>query len=261
MTDQTSPKLKLERALEHLDSLRREIDEFVEANTISGLATEEVDGFSVNFSLPVVPARLSLTVGDAVHNMRTAFEHLMRQLILRNGHQPTRQSGFPVSTNSKYVGHTELFLKDHKPQIGDCSYAAQLEIERVQPYHRGVTAETDYLRILHELDRVDKHQLLNVVRVQITLKPDAQSALYVGDELVERPEQSALMLAPNEAGGAEFGAVGVTETELRDHLQKIMSVRLGFGQETPAPGAPIEILWAIHEHAASLILRFDRFFS
>lgn len=42
------------------------------------------------------PLRLGVIVGDLVHNVRSALDHLVWQLVLANAQQPTRATQFPV---------------------------------------------------------------------------------------------------------------------------------------------------------------------
>ena len=43
-----------------------------------------------------IPVDLSLVIGDAVHNLRSALDHLAWQLVLANGQTPTTQTAYPA---------------------------------------------------------------------------------------------------------------------------------------------------------------------
>ena len=91
------PKLKVERAKEHiaeLEALVRSFNEskphefFVEKDDKTG---EDVIRVRIH---KAVPKRTSIIVGDAVHNLRSALDQLVCDLIVANGKQIRRGSGF-----------------------------------------------------------------------------------------------------------------------------------------------------------------------
>ena len=100
---------------------------------------------------------LPLMIGDCLHNLRSALDHLVYQLALKNGAPSVSadKTFFPIYlTKSQFDDRVE---KNVKPFI---SSAALAEIEQCQPYSAyDVPAEAD-IWILNRLDIFDKHRLL-----------------------------------------------------------------------------------------------------
>src|SRR5262249_28235966 len=96
------------------------------------------------------PLRLSLLIGDGIHNLRSALDHLAWQLVVANHSTPNSETGFPISDlpkNFKSLLHQRL---------GAASSQAKAVCEGLQPYRGG----KDALWRLHRLDIADKHRLL-----------------------------------------------------------------------------------------------------
>jgi hypothetical protein len=47
------------------------------------------------------PLRLGVILGDMVHNLRSALDHLVWQAVLRNGGRPNRSHQFPICDDEK----------------------------------------------------------------------------------------------------------------------------------------------------------------
>ena len=108
-----------------------------------------------------LPDDWSAMIGDVLHNLRSALDHLAWQLVLAAGGKPNKwrnyfpihlacpkdQDGFPVP----------LYL------AGKVSVEAIEFIESVQPYHgRNSDERREALWLLHDLNRIDKHRELLV---------------------------------------------------------------------------------------------------
>lgn len=169
MIDLSDITAKMERAKEHIRDLDREVQDFLLSRPFE-LTREVVDGgrqhiFRFHFNLEI-PMHLACVAGDAVHNMRSALDHLSRRLVVASGSTPTRQTEFPI-----FRRHNE-FLKGSKGKVAGMSTAIVEAIEALQPYHLKrpdgqETATWHPLWILHDLDRIDKHQGLNVTAVAL----------------------------------------------------------------------------------------------
>src|SRR5260370_38852808 len=49
------------------------------------------------------PPEISLTLGDCLHDFRSALDHLMWQLVLATGGQPTASTQFPIFWSRRLV--------------------------------------------------------------------------------------------------------------------------------------------------------------
>ncbi len=119
---------------------------------------------------PALPKMLPGFVGDFVHNLRSALDHLAWQLVLLNNENPDGRTAFPIAMTAKR-------FEDMKVQYAGVSPVAFQQIEAVQPYRH--MEGTSGLRWLNELDNIDKHRHLLVQAVA------ARGVLY---QLSERPE-------------------------------------------------------------------------
>src|SRR5665213_1563927 len=103
---------------------------------------------------------LPLAIGDYIHNLRSALDHMVFQLALLNGsgEDSARKTAFPIYLTPQTFGN----FADRRvaPFI---SSSALAEIEKLQPYATGNAGEGDVLWILSQLDIIDKHRVLVVL--------------------------------------------------------------------------------------------------
>lgn len=161
-------RAKINRAQQHLDNinaaLRIQLGTEMNARVPTNLDIDyQRKHMIVRFAAdePVEPINpsLPLMVGDCIHNLRSALDHLVFRLALRHGSgaKAAEKTFFPIYlTKSRFDERVENFVK---PFI---SAAALAEIEKCQPYRAyDVPAEAD-IWILSQLDIIDKHRLLVV---------------------------------------------------------------------------------------------------
>jgi hypothetical protein len=92
---------KANRAKEHIDSLRRQVDEYRASApySLTPEPTEKPDrlAYRLRFSKPV-PVTISTTVGDVLHNLRAALESLAFEVARRSqGGTLTPQAGAGIN--------------------------------------------------------------------------------------------------------------------------------------------------------------------
>jgi hypothetical protein len=153
-----------------------------------------------------IPLELPLIAGEVAHQLRSALDHLVWQLIVSNtGANPKgTRSGFPIF-------RTEAgFKKRAAEMITGVSASAEKRIGAAQPYHAGGDAERVLTWILHELNNADKHRLIPVA-IEHT------SVIHVH---VHKPDGSIIEVLPRleelrEAlhDGAEIARVTVADME------------------------------------------------
>lgn len=97
-----------------------------------------------------VPVEIAIIAGDAVHNLRSALDHLAYQLVLANGNNPTRNTYFPICDDASD------YPKNCVERTKGMSQKAITRIGEAKPYKGG----NDTLWRLHKLDIIDKHRLL-----------------------------------------------------------------------------------------------------
>jgi hypothetical protein len=127
---------------------------------------------------PPLPA-LGVYLGDAVHNLRSALDHLVCQLAVAAGNDGACASTqFPIfaEDNRDTRKRIDQWTKHVRP-------SARSAIQALQPYQRRPTEPTsDPLWLLSVLDNIDKHRVLLVanpkmaaLRVHITIDDETRS--------------------------------------------------------------------------------------
>ena len=155
--DGHSIDLKVWRAEAHQKALH---DEFALIDKIGLVRFEtkiEREGLDHSFhpmATPGIPDSFLAKLGDCLHNLRSALDHLAYNLVRVSGPNPDNQVTFPVCPNEfridKCTGAEEPALKIAvRPDIREW-------IDSVQPYKGTDTGRR--LLTLHDLDVIDKHR-------------------------------------------------------------------------------------------------------
>lgn len=144
------PKLKLERAERHLKELEDAIAAFLASQPYSVVVDidpktgEEVHRLRVHKCLP---NDLSVIIGDVAHNLRSALDQMICELVRDNRRQTRLKTGFPISTTPK------RFEEAVVGKLEGATAQTQRFVRRLKPYQSGNRA----LWLLHEIDAMDKH--------------------------------------------------------------------------------------------------------
>jgi hypothetical protein len=97
-----SARLKVERAEKHIGDLKIAFDRFIETHPhtlcIDNDPQTGAQTVQVRFS-ETPPANLSLILGDAIHNLRSALDHATWELIGIDGGTQDRKLAFPFSSD------------------------------------------------------------------------------------------------------------------------------------------------------------------
>jgi hypothetical protein len=108
-----------------------------------------------------VPSDLMLIAGEIVHQLRSALDHLVWDLVVKNtGAPPTgTDSGYPIfRTADGYNGRAPQKIRGVSPSAANRILAAQ-------PFHLGDRAEEELTWAVQELNNTDKHRLIPVTVV------------------------------------------------------------------------------------------------
>lgn len=162
---------KIDRAGEHLDALTSEIAAFVDTQTDSLIGEANSSRtqyrFVLRFSNEPPMQRWALLVGDVIHNLRSALDHLAWQLGVLRGVEPHARTEFPIF---KERGRFRKVDNNGRPsrasgwdKISSLKPIHRAIIEAQQPYHAGEQAKHQSLWVLQELNNVDKHRLLRPI--------------------------------------------------------------------------------------------------
>lgn len=159
-----SVKLKVARAEEHLGALRAECSAYLDSRPyeLVGLPrTGDGDEDLLIWRLHhPPPLRLSVLLGDMLHNLRSSLDHLAWQLVLANGGTPDKKTSFPIL----------LQRKNAPPEIaGEISPKAAALVEHFQPYNNASGAPgEDPLHVLGALNNIDKHREFNIAVLNVS---------------------------------------------------------------------------------------------
>jgi hypothetical protein len=110
--------------------------------------------------------QLGLMIGDCLHNLRSALDHLALELAVAYT--------VPLPAPAFETSEFPIFWKrpmntgEEKAKIGFIHPNAIKLIKSIQPYHRGTDYKKDPLWILNELERIDKHRTLHIVHNRLT---------------------------------------------------------------------------------------------
>lgn len=149
-----SAKLKIERADQHFRELVSLVNGFAKSHfyrmTLEGEA--EIAGEKLTFEIKEeLFNRVSLIVGDMVHNLRTALDHVACEVITQSGGNLTVFTKFPFGeTREETIAAAQGVMQG----VGLDVITSIVDL--IQPYKGG----NDALYTLYALDIRDKHRLL-----------------------------------------------------------------------------------------------------
>jgi hypothetical protein len=146
-------RLKLERGREHVQSLLAEARTFLEGNPYRIEVVERDDQrvFVLRASADP-PPRLAVLAGDAAHNLRSALDLAVCELVARNGGSVTEDTAFPIVKERSG-------LRPGLARLRGAPTSAVDVVRELDPCRDGNPS----LWRLHRLDILDKHRLLMVV--------------------------------------------------------------------------------------------------
>ena len=153
-------RLKLDRAQTHLESIRELLRPVQTGHYhLAREQCEEPHLVNLRFILPDADRTLSTVIGDCLHNLRSALDHLVWQLVLTNPpKRPSRKNQFPICKTAD--GWIEALSRDRLR--GVVPKAIPL-IWGLQPYvMTPIDPVSHPLWILNELTNIDKHRTLTV---------------------------------------------------------------------------------------------------
>ncbi len=145
-------RAKIERTNEHIHDLEARIQAFRSKNPYGVVTEDDAQARQRLYKAKVhlaIPVEFSLVIGDALHNLRSALDHLAYQLVDSNGASPDRFTSFP--TYQRPPKEKAAFMG----KVKGMSQSAVDMIESVQSYNTG----NDMLWHLGELDNMDKHRI------------------------------------------------------------------------------------------------------
>jgi hypothetical protein len=150
-----SASAKVARAKEHVENLKLAVRAFLDEGPYVAIGYDEPETGDrvVRFNASLeVPPRISIIVGDVIHNLRSGLDHLAWQICLACSGTPNRNTCFPIFEEKPPQIEAEIARKipSARSEVIDL-------IKTLEPYKRG---KGQKLSQLHQLDLIDKHRLL-----------------------------------------------------------------------------------------------------
>ena len=163
---------KVERAHSQLRSLESDLGKYCDQQRLMIVHRRESDRQIWVFvgETPRVPVEFSVRIGEIVHNLRSALNHLVWQLVIANGETTDRRNEYPIFREEhRYENESKRKLRGVEPH-------GKSMIRSYQPYqvHGGIGSQ---LWLLHVMSTNDKHRHLNIT----TAIANGMNALVVSD--------------------------------------------------------------------------------
>jgi hypothetical protein len=175
-------RAKLQWAYQHLQNINNDIivgkKVRVHPNAIRVSAETDTSGpvverrvvFHVRGNPPALDLSFSIQVGETIHQLRSALDHLVYELIiLKTKKPPTFHSAFPIvgcgRMNKKgWITAADLYANNVQTLKQNISPTAMTRLDDLQPFKlNAASRDTDALWILSELDNAYKHRLLRLM--------------------------------------------------------------------------------------------------
>ncbi len=269
-TSLTGARLKLKRARDHLYTLGDELAAFNAGEPFKIVHEPSSDGSEHVFRAQILrepPPVLSVIIGDALQNMRSALEHLAWGLTPEEDRRKSERSiGFPVYTDERAFFQVDKNRGTYSTRSGAhkiraMESKARTAIAQLQPY-KSKDPHEHPLWLLNELARTDRHQSLRLVGAfanPITQSWRKRGASGGFDFDLSRVQRTEINLGPFEQGKV-VGYFLFNEPGMEVNLQ--VSRFVAFSDEGTAKGRhALGTLTTIRRHIESVVFpKLERFF-
>ncbi|MCL5429106.1 MAG: hypothetical protein M1347_04795 [Chloroflexi bacterium] len=148
------PRQKIERAKQHIDELDKAIKAFVSTDFCRiGVEEDAKTGeYVLNYKMTKpVPESIPLIIGDAIHNVHSALDIMLCNIVRSYG-GTAKYTKFPFFNTKE-----DLIAALQGSEIGIAwPQITSLVVDTIKSYRGG----NDFLYALHDLDIDDKHKFL-----------------------------------------------------------------------------------------------------
>lgn len=155
----TYAQMKLGRAYEHLDQLKREVTAFIKSNpyTETRYDNPEKAGHIIRVEQHISPDPIGVLIGEFAYCIRSSLDHLAWQLALLTTDKPSRLTAFPIESECPRPSN-----KSFNEKIASIPPEALKVIDALQPYHSQATIKSHPLWQINRLCNLDKHQVIPI---------------------------------------------------------------------------------------------------
>lgn len=154
------PRARIARAAEHFEEINATVNAFVDADPYLLRLKRHPDGWYVSEIREITKGDadlFGLVFGDFLHNLRSALDNLVWQLVIFNGCTPSGGTGgnaFPIC--SSWPRFLDSMFRLRGVALDHVAF-----IEALQPYEGRNEPVHEALRVVHHLSNVDKHQIIH----------------------------------------------------------------------------------------------------
>lgn len=244
---------KFRRANWHIDQLEAAVASFSGSEPFVLEEREEPETGDIVYRVRIrlaPPVDWSLLVGDAIHNARSALDHLAWALVERDGGKPGEYTCFPIA--DKPTGYGDRLRK----ALHGASQATRNAVRDLEPWQGG----DERLWRLHRLDIIDKHRLL--VRVGVAQRGILLGMTFAGFDGGEPIDMGPLEILaadrqfPLEDGAEVFRIMKAARAsgDSPFKMQHAVTFDISLGDGTVVEGeALVPLLRDLTSHAATVV--------
>jgi hypothetical protein len=206
---------------------------------------------------PPLEPRYALLLGDCIHNVRSALDHLVAQLAILNNAPSTaiEKTSFPVCLSRD--DFKNVTVRRVAPFISSLALA---EIEKLQPYST-CDGTQDILWVLSQLDIIDKHRLLIVAKHKMRARAFKISTEDGQELAVTIPPNNPWKPSENGAEIIRFRIAGLQRyTKMRVQLTAEGTVQIEQTGLVCDGQNPLVLLGECIVYVSSIVERFGKMF-
>ncbi len=265
------PRVRIARAESEIDRLKDVEQSFRDSSNYRAVKAEfnpktGMDVFRIEIDGPAPNLMWGVWIGEIAHNLRSALDGLIHQLVIADGGSPTLISQFPIflagttirtRKNRKgkpilihhFAGHER---GDGQPMIEGLSEKHKRIVESFQPYKRWRRGTALPIYWLKKINNADKHRLIQVVGAKTGMPPVVGFWSDDGEYPFRIPPGKLLK------HGGKFG-----EVPRHMHVRPQIVPLIAFSDGCPpvAGKAVVNTLRNILEHVSEIIESFENEFN
>ena len=240
----------------HLKALKESVQGFREGNPYG--IFPDYDGHTDKCILRAEvhtppPQEWGVIIGEIIHNLRSALDHLVWQLALLQTSTPYDRTAFPITTTRNNYRDSGRRL------VQDLTARQEALIKWLQPYRRGQKAKCDFLWLLQDVNNTDKHRVIQTVGTVLGFQ-----GLSFRNMRGFIPQDLNIYKGTRLENGAPVADFTIVQTSRNAHMEMhpdfTFDIEFGVGSSA-VEGMPLSpTLSDILTHVEDIILRFERFF-
>ena len=248
-----SAKLKAERAQYHIRDLQRVFDTFVGSNphSVTFQADTETGNLNIDIRFKVEPPKeLPLILGDAVHNLRCALDHITWEIIGIDRGTQDRWTKFPTGRTAQDYETNCKGLKT--PRVDTKDFFVALAC------YKGGNGFRFWS--INELDNSDKHVIVTPIIRASRLHIESARIFFGGRQLTEIKNQTLDAVARPDGTMGVMGIARGGSIEFDQPPKATTAIYFNWIDAYPSQ-LVIPTLAELADAVTNLIGRFEQFVS